>query len=125
MDVIESGIGELFQKPDPYGFREYVHQHKSQAMKDKLMTEQEAVSRFVSDGDYLGTELYGTVRGPMSLAREVIRQGKKHLRLAGLAFTRSTCCWRRTWSIRSTLPMSRGRSTASPRFCAERWNPGA
>jgi acyl CoA:acetate/3-ketoacid CoA transferase alpha subunit len=37
----------------------------------------------VKDGDYLGTELYGTVRGPMSLAREVIRQGKKHLRLAG------------------------------------------
>jgi acyl CoA:acetate/3-ketoacid CoA transferase alpha subunit len=83
MDVIESGLGELFRKPDPYGFREYVHQHKSQAMKDKLMTEQEAVARFVSDGDYLGTELYGTVRGPMSLTREVIRQGKKHLRLAG------------------------------------------
>jgi len=83
MDVIESGLGELFQKPDPFAFREFVHQHKSQAMKDKMMTEQEAVARFVKDGDYLGTELYGTVRGPMSLAREVIRQGRKHLRLAG------------------------------------------
>lgn len=83
MNVIDSGTGELFQKPDPHGFRDYVHKHKSQAMKDKLMTEQEAVARFVNDGDYLGTELYGTVRGPMSLAREVIRQGKKHLRLAG------------------------------------------
>lgn len=83
MDIIESGLGELFQKPDPHGFREYVHRHKSQAMTDKLMSEQEAVARFVNDGDYLGTELYGTVRAPMSLTREVIRQGKKHLRLAG------------------------------------------
>ena len=38
---------------------------------------------FVADGDYLGTELYGTVRAPMSLVRETIRQGKKHLRVAG------------------------------------------
>ena len=83
MDVIESGVGELFQKPDPYGFRDYVHAHKSQGMEDKLMTEQEAVARFVEDGNCIGTELYGTVRGPMSLVREVIRQGKKRLRLAG------------------------------------------
>ncbi len=83
MEVIESGRGELFQPPDPDGFREWVRTRKSKAMTDKVMTEQEAVSRFVSDGDYLGTELYGTVRGPMSLVREVIRQGKKHLRVAG------------------------------------------
>jgi hypothetical protein len=41
--------------------------------------EQEAISRFVTDGCYIGTELYGTVRCPMSLAREVVRQGKKDL----------------------------------------------
>ncbi|HIE37783.1 MAG TPA: CoA transferase subunit A [Anaerolineales bacterium] len=51
------------------------------------MTEQEAVSRFVTDGCYLGTELYGTVRCPMTLVREVVRQGKKDLRLAGQGVT--------------------------------------
>jgi acyl CoA:acetate/3-ketoacid CoA transferase alpha subunit len=47
------------------------------------MTEQEAVSRFVTDGCYIGTELYGTVRCPMSLCREVVRQGKKNLDVCG------------------------------------------
>lgn len=83
MRVIESGIGELFQPPDPDGFREWVRTRKNSKLVDKVTTEQEAVSRLVEDGDYLGTELYGTVRAPMSLCREVIRQGRKHLRVAG------------------------------------------
>lgn len=83
MEVIEAGIGELFQPPDPDGFREWVRTGKNTGMTDKVMSEQEAVSRFVQDGDYLGTELYGTVRAPMSLVREVVRQGKRHLRVAG------------------------------------------
>jgi acyl CoA:acetate/3-ketoacid CoA transferase alpha subunit len=83
MNVIESGIGELFQAPDPDGFREFVHTKKNTKMVDKVMSEQEAVSRFVQDGDCIGTELYGTVRAPMSLTREVIRQDRKHLRVAG------------------------------------------
>ncbi len=87
MKVLESGVAELFAKPEPYAFREWVHKHKSQAMTDKLMTEQEAVAKFVADGDSLGTELYGTVRAPMSLTREIIRQGKKHLRVAGQGIT--------------------------------------
>jgi len=84
--VIESGVGELIQPPDLDGFREWNRQ-KSRALVDKLMTEQEAVSRFVYDGCYLGTELYGTVRCPMSLVHEIIRQGKKDLRLAGQGVT--------------------------------------
>lgn len=87
MKVLESGVAELFAKPEPYAFREWVHKHKSQAMTDKLMTEQEAVAKLVADGDSLGTELYGTVRAPMSLIREIIRQGKKHLRVAGQGIT--------------------------------------
>lgn len=83
MEVVESGIGELFQAPDPDGFREWVRTGKNTAMTDKVMSEKEAVSRFVKDGDYIGTELYGTVRAPMSLVREVVRQGKKNLRVAG------------------------------------------
>jgi acyl CoA:acetate/3-ketoacid CoA transferase alpha subunit len=85
--VVESGIGELIQPPDLDGFREWNREKKSRTLVDKLMTEQEAVSRFVYDGCYLGTELYGTVRCPMTLVREVIRQGKKDLRLAGQGVT--------------------------------------
>jgi len=83
VNVLESGIGELFQPPDPDGFREWVRTKKTSGLVDKVMTEQEAIARFVQDGDYIGTELYGTVRAPMSLCREVIRQGRKHLRVAG------------------------------------------
>ena len=87
MHVVESGIGELIQPPDLDGFREWNRDKKSRALVNKMMTEEEAVSRFVFDGCYLGTELYGTVRCPMTLVREVVRQGKKDLRLAGQGVT--------------------------------------
>ena len=87
MRVIESGIGELIQPPDLDGFREWNREKKSRALVDKRMTEAEAISRFVTDGCYIGTELYGTVRCPMSLVREVVRQGKKDLRVAGQGVT--------------------------------------
>ena len=87
MRVIESGIGELIQPPDLDGFREWNREKKSRALVDKVMTEAEAVSRFVYDGCYIGTELYGTVRCPMTLVREVVRQGKKYLRVAGQGVT--------------------------------------
>lgn len=83
MDVLESGRGELIQPPDLDAFREWNRTQKSRKLIDKLMTEKEAVSRFVFDGCYIGTELYGSVRCPMSLVREVIRQKKKDLRILG------------------------------------------
>ena len=86
MNVIASGIGELLQPPDMNAFREW-NRRKSKALVDKRMSEQEAIARFVHEGDYLGTELYGTVRAPMSLTRELIRQGKRDLRLAGQGVT--------------------------------------
>ncbi|PWH20300.1 MAG: CoA transferase subunit A [Anaerolineae bacterium] len=82
MKILESGSGKLIQPPDIDAFREWNRQ-KSKELVDKRMSEAEAVSRFIQDGDYIGTELYGTVRCPMSLVREIIRQGKKNLRLAG------------------------------------------
>src|SRR5512136_2650197 len=82
MQVLESGLGELIQPPDLEAFREW-NRHRPRTLIDKRMTEQEAVSRFVTDGCYIGTELYGTVRCPMSLCREVVRQGKKDLRVCG------------------------------------------
>jgi acyl CoA:acetate/3-ketoacid CoA transferase alpha subunit len=83
MQVLESGRGELIQPPDLEAFREWNRVQKPRKLIDKLLTEQEAISRFVTDGCYIGTELYGTVRCPMSLCREVVRQGKKNLRVCG------------------------------------------
>jgi acyl CoA:acetate/3-ketoacid CoA transferase alpha subunit len=82
MEIIQSGIGELIRPPDINAFREWNRQ-KPMALVDKRMSEAEAVSQFVHDGDYLGTELYGTVRCPMSLINEVVRQGKNDLLVAG------------------------------------------
>ena len=83
MRILESGQGELIQPPDLEAFREWNRIQKPRKLIDKLMTEQEAISRFVTDGCYIGTELYGTVRCPMSLAREVVRQGRRELRVCG------------------------------------------
>jgi acyl CoA:acetate/3-ketoacid CoA transferase alpha subunit len=87
LNVIESGVGPLIQPPDLDAFREWNRTKKSRKLVDKLMTEEEAVRRFVYDGCYIGTELYGTVRCPMTLVREVLRQGVKDLRVAGQGVT--------------------------------------
>ena len=83
MEILESGMGELIQPFDLDEFREWNRTKKSRRLTDKLMTEQDAIRQFVYDGCYIGTELYGTVRCPMSLVREVIRQGFKDLRVCG------------------------------------------
>lgn len=83
MEVLDSGSGELFHVPDPDGHRAYVRQHKSRVLVEKVMTEQEAVSKFVSDGDYLCYDCTILVRGPSSLLREIIRQRKKNLGVGG------------------------------------------
>jgi len=82
MKVITSGKGIMLQPPDLNDFREH-NRTKPRGLIDKQMTEAEAVSKFINDGDYIGTELYGTVRCPQSLVNEIVRQGKKDLRVAG------------------------------------------
>jgi acyl CoA:acetate/3-ketoacid CoA transferase alpha subunit len=82
MDVIQSGIGSLIQPVDLPAFRQSNRQ-KEKGLVDKRMTEAQAVQRFIQDGMYIGTELYGTVRCPMSLISEIIRQGIRDLRVAG------------------------------------------
>ena len=82
MDIIQTGLGDLIQPPDLNAFRAWNRQ-KNKSLVDKRMTEAEAVSRFIHDGDYIGTELYGTVRCPQSLTNEIVRQGIKDLRLSG------------------------------------------
>jgi acyl CoA:acetate/3-ketoacid CoA transferase alpha subunit len=83
MEVLESGIGELFCPVDPAGQRKYFREHKSMALKSKVMTEHDAVSKFVKPGDYIGFELYGSVRCSMSIAREIARQKIGNLRMVG------------------------------------------
>lgn len=82
MKVLQSGKGVMLQPPDLNAFREH-NRSKPRGLIDKRMSEAEAVDRFIHDGDYIGTELYGTVRCPQSLVNEIIRQGKKDLRVAG------------------------------------------
>jgi glutaconate CoA-transferase, subunit A len=80
--IIEEGEASLIQPIDLDGFREH-NRKKSKALIDKTMTEKEVIDKYVKDGDYLGFELYGTVRCPMSLTRELVRSGKKDFRIVG------------------------------------------
>ncbi len=82
MKILESGIAPMLQFPDINAFREH-NREKPKELFDKRMTEAEAIKRFINAGDYIGTELYGTVRCPMSLVNEIVRQGIQDLRVAG------------------------------------------
>jgi len=82
VQVLDSGTRE-FRPPDPDGFREWVRENKSRELKNKVISEREAVERYVADGDYLCIECCYTNRGPNSLLREIVRQRKKDLWLAG------------------------------------------
>jgi glutaconate CoA-transferase subunit A len=81
--LMGGGKGALFVRPDADGFREYVRKNKPHSPVDKRMSEREAVRKFVRPGDYVATDLYGMVRAPMSLVREIIRQNPSGLSLAG------------------------------------------
>ncbi len=81
LEVLASGIGE-FLPPDPNGFREHVRKNKQRAMVSKVMSEHDAVSRFVSNGDYIAYDVNMGRRGPTALLREIMRQRKTDLWLA-------------------------------------------
>lgn len=79
--ILDEGDG-AFRPPDPDGMRRFVRDHKDRRLVDKCMTEQDAIARFVHDGDYLSYDTNVWRRGPSSLMREVIRQRKRNLWLA-------------------------------------------
>jgi len=81
MEVLAAGKGE-FKPPNPNEMREWVRDHKQRKLVNKVMTAQEAVTRFVSDGDYMAYDMNIAARGPVSLFREIIRQRKKDLWIA-------------------------------------------
>ncbi len=78
MEVISSGKGE-FIAPDPDKFREWVRTHKSRELVSKVMSEHDAIAKFVSDGDSVVYDMNYAKRGPDALIREIIRQKKKDL----------------------------------------------
>lgn len=80
--VPDMGEARLFAPPDVDAAREHFRARRK-AMVDKTMTVREAVSRFVSDGDYLAVGGFGTNRIPTALLHEVLRQGRKNLGLSG------------------------------------------
>jgi len=77
MHILHSGRGAIyFQDPDAVRAS---RAQKDRGLTDKLMTEQEAVARFVEDGDYIGCDLTYFIRGPNALIHEIVRQRRKHL----------------------------------------------
>jgi len=82
IEVLAEGTAP-FLPVDPDGFREWVRDHKSRAMASKLVTEREAVERFVADGDYITYECNYLTRGPNLVINEIIRQRKRDLWVAG------------------------------------------
>ncbi len=83
MQVLEEGIGERIGWHDPDENREWIRDNKSRELKDKRRTAAEAISRYVFDGALLASGGFGHVRVSMAAIYEIIRQGKKHLTLAG------------------------------------------
>ncbi|MDP6604873.1 MAG: CoA-transferase [Dehalococcoidia bacterium] len=82
MQVLEQGSADYFAV-DPDGHRAWVREHKERRQVSKLMDEHEAVARFVADGDYMVYDCNYYSRGPSSLLREVMRQGKHDIWLCG------------------------------------------
>lgn len=82
IEVLAEGTG-AFHPVDPDGFRAYVRDHKNRALKSRLMTAKEAVSRFVASGDYLTYECNYLMRGPNEIIHEIIRQKREKLWIAG------------------------------------------
>jgi glutaconate CoA-transferase, subunit A len=77
MQILQSGRGDFYFQ-DPDAVRQQ-RAHKERGLTNKLMTAQQAVSKFVADGDYIGCDLTYFIRGPNALIHEIIRQRRKHL----------------------------------------------
>jgi 3-oxoacid CoA-transferase subunit A/glutaconate CoA-transferase subunit A len=83
MEIIAEGQGELIGWHDPDENRQWILENKSRDLRDKRLSVPEAVAQFVHDGDFIACGGFGHVRVPMSLVYEIIRQGKRHLIMAG------------------------------------------
>ena len=82
MTELASGMGPLFMDPSADAARACFRE-KSRALTNKVMSVKEAVSRFVHDGDYLGSGGFGANRIATAVLHEILRQKKRNLGLAG------------------------------------------
>lgn len=82
--LFEGGKEYKFVHPDE--FRRHVRENKTREPVSKIISEKEAISRYVDDGDYIVYDFSSLTRGPQALIREIIRQGKKDL-WVGAEFT--------------------------------------
>ena len=80
----EGTVEYRFVHPDD--FRRHVRDRKSRKPEPKVRSARDAVSEFVSDGDYIVYDFSSLTRGPQALIREVIRQRKRDLWI-GAEFT--------------------------------------
>ncbi|HMF33812.1 MAG TPA: CoA-transferase [Candidatus Lokiarchaeia archaeon] len=83
MKILDEGEGELVGWHDPDENREWIAQHKSPALVDKRMSIEEAVSKFVNDGDVLAMGGFGHIRVSFAGVYEMIRQKKRNLTVLG------------------------------------------
>jgi 3-oxoacid CoA-transferase subunit A/glutaconate CoA-transferase subunit A len=83
MDIVEQGSAEIWSKHDPEEHRKWVLEKKNRSLQDKTMNIKDAVSKYVSNGDYLAMGGFGHVRISMSAIYEMIRQNKSALTIAG------------------------------------------
>lgn len=82
MSELSCGSGPLFMNPDSEAARAFFRQ-KNRALTNKLMSVQEAVTRFVKDGDYIASGGFGTNRIATAILHEILRQKKRNLGFAG------------------------------------------
>jgi len=83
IDILAKGQGELVGWQDPDENRAWVRDNKPRGLIDKRMSVQQAVEKFVHDGDYIAFNGFGHIRIPMVLIYEMIRQNKRDLTVAG------------------------------------------
>ncbi len=82
MQIIAKGNGEIFSKTTPDDFRKHMLAKSDRVNSDKRMDIKEAVQRFVQDGDYISIGGCSIVRLPMAFVHEILRQGRRNLRMA-------------------------------------------
>jgi glutaconate CoA-transferase, subunit A len=83
MEILSEGHSAFLHLADIDTVRSYLRENRKRGLVNKLISEQEAINRFVSNGDYLNIDNNMLQHGPSSLIREIIRQHKKNIGFCG------------------------------------------
>ena len=82
MNILSQGRGKLFQKVDPFAFRES-RKNSNRGQRSKLSTVKDAVETYITDGCYLASGGFGSNRIATAVLHEIVRQKKTDLSFAG------------------------------------------